>query len=75
MAKKQRIAIFQRTLCTADEIICANAYRFTLKLSRRKPKVCVVPMDPLVVKQAKMPLWSAEFEILAMDAWEDFCRN
>ena len=32
-------------------------------------------MDPLVVKQAKMPLWSAEFEILAMDAWEDFCRN
>ena len=67
---------FSKEHCgTADEIICANAYRFTLKLSRRKPKVCVVPMDPLVVKQAKMPLWSAEFEILAMDAWEDFCRN
>ena len=74
--QKNKSLQFSKEHCgTADEIICANAYRFTLKLSRRKPKVCVVPMDPLVVKQAKMPLWSAEFEILAMDAWEDFCRN
>ena len=67
---------FSKEHCgTANDFICTNAYRFTLKLSRRKPKVCVVPMDPLVVKQARMPLWSEEFDMLAMDAWEDFCRN
>ena len=73
---KNTTLVFSKEHCgTAGETICANAYRFALKLSRRRPKNCVSPMDPIIVKQARMPLWDEDFEMLAMDAWEDFCRN
>lgn len=71
----KQIRFSQEHCGTAPEHVCANSYRFTLKLSRRKPSTCITPMDPLLVQQAGMPLWTAEFDLLAMDAWEDFCRN
>jgi hypothetical protein len=74
--KKNNELLFSEEHCgTAGMSICSDAYRFSLKLTRRRPQVCVVPMDVLLVKKARMPRWSEDFELQAMDAWEDFCRN
>ena len=73
---KNKNLLFTKEHCgnVTDEI-CTNVYRFTLKMSRRRPQHCVEPMDPLVIKKARMPMWDPSFETFALDAWEDFCRN
>ena len=68
--------LFSKEHCgTATERVCTNAYRFTLKLSRRRPTTCVVPMDPTLVQNSSMPCGNQIRFAKLMDAWEDFVET
>ena len=69
---------FSRDICgTASPEVCSEAYRLTIKMvsNHRPPEPCTLPMSQELVLSHGLPIWTAEFDAWAQNAWANVCRR
>ena len=76
--KQNKSLPFSRDICgTASPEVCSEAYRLTVKMvsNHRPPAPCTLPMSQELVLSHGLPIWAAEFDAWAQNAWANVCRR
>ncbi len=75
--RKNKSLLFSKDECgQASPKVCSNAYRIAIKQigKGRKPSNCSAPISQKAVLSTGLPVWEAEFNALAQQAWKSICH-